>query len=98
MNRVLPFIQISDNMVLNQCSKYSFKLSPLHPSIVYTTTYQLLESALDRTATRPKKANVDHDNPEDMPQMLLNGSRAVSKSDPEAQLSASMFDELHFLD
>lgn len=83
----------------------SSQLAAIRGCIFWTTKQSIISELLDRTATRPQKADDDYDYPEELPQILLNRPRAAAascKEDPEVRLGASMFgqafDELHFLD
>ena len=73
-------------------------------SLFYHTKRDLLRTILDRTATKPKKADDEYDYPEELPQIMLNRPRAAASTqrrDHTARLRHSMFgqllDALHFL-
>ena len=80
------------------------QLSRFRASLFFHTKRGLLRTVLDRTATKPKKAEDEYDYPEELPQIMLNRPRAaasVQRRNHIDRLCHSMFgqmlDAIHFL-
>ena len=72
-------------------------------AVFLQTKKQVLATVLERTLTRPKKAEDEYDYPEDLSQLELNRPKAAAArelADPHARVQGSMigqaFDKLHF--